>query len=296
MTDQVAEQADESLARSPGDILISAREAHGLTTRQVADQLHLLPRQIEALEANDYQQFNGEIFIKGYLRSYSTVLDMDPELLIQSYMDSRPAIIERIPSANRGSQIQCSAKGHSVQYWSLVAIVIVITVLWIMGASSGDEKTVVVAGSLEVVVDKNINLVSETTPDLVVAPMVVETGSVEESPAVDEVVEPVQRVIVEANAEPETVAIENAAIEGITEDILSFSFAQDCWVEVKDSSGKMIFADLRKANATLELSGIGPFDILLGYASGVTLNYNGEPVKIVVNRTKDSARLTVGKP
>ena len=292
MTDQVAEQADELLADGPGNILTSAREARGLTTRQVADQLHLLPRQVEALEANDYQQFNGEIFIKGYLRSYSTVLDIDPELLIQSYMDSRPAIIEPIPSASRGSQIQYTAKGHSVQYWSLVAIVIVIVVLWIMGAGSGDEETVAVADSLEVVVDKNINLVSKTTLDLVVVPMVVETGSVEESPAVDEVV---QRVIVEANAESEAVAIENAAIESITEDILSFSFAQDCWVEVKDSSGKMIFADLRKANATLELSGIGPFDILLGYASGVTLNYNGEPVKIVVNRTKNSARLTVGK-
>lgn len=293
MTDHLLENSDESSAQGPGNLLVTAREALGLTTRQVADQLHVLPRQVEALEANDYEQFNGEIFIKGYLKSYSTVLGIDFELLMQSYMETRPETFESIPSANRRSQIQQPAKGYSVQYWSLAVVVIVIAVLWIMGSGDNDKEIAIVADSQPVVVDKNINLVSETAAGLAVMPeMVVETGSAEQSPVLADVVEPVQGNVVELDAEPE----ETAAIEHITTDILSFSFAQDCWVEVKDNSETLIFADLRKANSTLQLSGNGPFEILLGYAAGVTLTYNSEPVNVVVNRTNDLARLTVGMP
>jgi len=292
MTDQLPENSDESSTQGPGNLLISAREALGLTTRQVADQLHLLPRQVEALEANDYEQFNGEIFIKGYLRSYSTLLGMDSELLIQSFIDSRPEIIKPIPTANRSSQIQRPAKGYSVQYWSLVAAIIVIAVLWIVSSGDNDDSAMV-ADSPEIVVDKNINLVSEVTTDIVaISGVVVESESIEPSLVEADMIEPAKAAVVEADAKSEGAA----ALEEITADILSFSFAQDCWVEVKDNSGTLIFADLRKANSTLQLSGNGPFDILLGYAAGVTLTYNSEPINVVVNRTNDLARLTVGMP
>ncbi len=293
MTDQVADMIDELLAPGPGNILTNARQDRGLTVREVADKLHLLPRQVEALEANDYQQFNGEIFCKGYLKAYATLLDIDAEPLIAAYMESRPATMESAPTARPRAQIQRPAKGHSIQYWSLAATVLVIIVLWLMGSGDNDEVLVTVAETPEVVVDKNIDIAVEASSDTSLTPEFEMTVADESSPIIEQTAqpdEPEEPAVVELPEQPKSLSI-----DGNTEDTLRFSFTQDCWVEVKDGSGKMIFADLRRANDTLELNGVGPFNVLLGYAPGVTLDYNGEPVNVVVNRKKDSARLLVGE-
>ena len=281
MTDQVVDKTDGFSTPGPGNILANARQDSGLSVREVADKLHLLPRQVKALEANDYQQFNGDIFCKGYLKSYAILLGIDPEPLITSYKESRPATIEPIPTARPKSQIQRPAKGYSVPYWSLAAVVIVIVVLWIIDSGSDDAAPGVI-DSPEVVVDNNVNIVPGPDPD----------PALELEPAVTENIEPQSEPVVAAEEQAKQ---QEPVLELNTEDTLIFSFTQDCWVEVEDVTGKMIFADLRKANQILELSGVGPFKVLLGYAPGVTLSYNDEPVAVVVNQNKDSARLTVGE-
>ncbi|KKK89849.1 hypothetical protein LCGC14_2728960, partial [marine sediment metagenome] len=55
LVDNTAMMTNGESKQSPGTLLISAREKLGLTQRQVAEKLHLLPRQVEALETNDYQ-------------------------------------------------------------------------------------------------------------------------------------------------------------------------------------------------------------------------------------------------
>ena len=101
----------------------------------------------------------------------------------------------------------------------------------------------------------------------------------EPSPAVTENIEPQSEPVVAAEEQAKQ---QEPVLELNTEDTLIFSFTQDCWVEVEDVTGKMIFADLRKANQILELSGVGPFNVLLGYAPGVTLSYNDEPVLVIL--------------
>ena len=44
-----------------GSTLRSAREAKGLTTRQLADMTHLLVQQIEALEREDFSRIAAPI-------------------------------------------------------------------------------------------------------------------------------------------------------------------------------------------------------------------------------------------
>ncbi|ARN76036.1 helix-turn-helix domain-containing protein [Oceanicoccus sagamiensis] len=297
MSDQVADMIDELLTPGPGNMLTNAREQRGLTTRQVAEQLHLLPRQIEALEANDYHQFNGEIFCKGYLKSYATLLELDPEPLIKAYIDSRPDNVTPIPTAKPRAHIQRPHKGRSVQYWSLAATVVVIGLLWLLG-SGGEEETVTVTETPEVVVDKNIAIVDQTEQPSLVEPVADETAELAVAVAPLEVEAQVEaEVDVEPVEVTEPVPVADVAAEEsqVAESALNLTFSEDCWVEVKDGSDTMIFADLRRAGSSLELTGEPPFNVLLGYAPGVTMTYNGEPVAVVVNRKKDSARLFVGE-
>jgi cytoskeleton protein RodZ len=74
---------------------------------------------------------------------------------------------------------------------------------------------------------------------------------------------------------------------------LSFTFSADCWVEVRDGDNQKIFASMQRAQERLELQGKPPFRITLGYAPGVALSYNSQPVTID-SRNSNVAKLVLG--
>lgn len=65
----------------PGESLRLAREAAGLTTKEVADSLNLLLTNIEAIEINQYDRIAG-IFIRGYVKNYARFLGLDADALV----------------------------------------------------------------------------------------------------------------------------------------------------------------------------------------------------------------------
>jgi cytoskeleton protein RodZ len=66
----------------PGALLREARERLGLSIADAAAHTKLAPRQIEALEADDYQHLPEMAFVRGFVRSYAKLLQLDvPPLL-----------------------------------------------------------------------------------------------------------------------------------------------------------------------------------------------------------------------
>ena len=81
----------------------------------------------------------------------------------------------------------------------------------------------------------------------------------------------------------------------IGDEELQFEFTEDCWVEVFDTEGGILFQDLMRRHQSVSLVGAGPFQIRLGYAPGVTLAYNGEPVPLAPHTRNNVALLVVGQ-
>jgi cytoskeleton protein RodZ len=79
------------------------------------------------------------------------------------------------------------------------------------------------------------------------------------------------------------------------DDRLAFSFTEDCWVEVQSASGERLYSDLSRAGSELDLVGDGPFRILLGYAPGAELSFNGEPVPLGPHTRNNVATLVLGQ-
>jgi cytoskeleton protein RodZ len=77
-------------------------------------------------------------------------------------------------------------------------------------------------------------------------------------------------------------------------DRLNLHFSADCWVEIKDRDNKVLVAMLKRADEQLQIEGRGPFKVLLGFAPGVEMAYNGRPVDIDVPNGARAARLIVG--
>ncbi len=65
--------------------LVAAREAKGLTLAVVARKLRLSIATLQALESGRYEDLPEPIFVRGYLRSYARLLEMDEELLVAEY-------------------------------------------------------------------------------------------------------------------------------------------------------------------------------------------------------------------
>lgn len=77
-------------------------------------------------------------------------------------------------------------------------------------------------------------------------------------------------------ASPETEA--GAVINGE----ISMTFTGDCWVEVRDGKGELIYSNLKRLGETLTLDGQVPLEAKLGNGNVVSLSYNGKPVSFRV--------------
>src|SRR5262244_3600486 len=66
----------------PGARLRAARENAGLSLDQAAQQLKLAPRQVQALEDEDFAHLPGRTFTRGFVRNYARLLNLDPEELL----------------------------------------------------------------------------------------------------------------------------------------------------------------------------------------------------------------------
>ena len=77
-------EAPEAQAPAPtaGMILMQAREAAGLTIDDVAMQLKLAPRQVVAIERDDFANLPGRTFIRGFVRNYARLLKLDTDAVL----------------------------------------------------------------------------------------------------------------------------------------------------------------------------------------------------------------------
>ncbi|HSQ80458.1 MAG TPA: RodZ domain-containing protein [Casimicrobiaceae bacterium] len=77
-----------------GTALKAAREAAGLSLDAVAQQLRLAPRQVQALEDDDYQRLPGRTFVRGFARNYARFVHLDPEGVLAKLpaADAAPAL------------------------------------------------------------------------------------------------------------------------------------------------------------------------------------------------------------
>ena len=81
-----------------GARLRSAREARGLTTLQAAEKLHVEPRILEALEAENFAALGAAVYVRGHLRRYADLVGEQPGELQGLYSAATPAPdLRRIP-------------------------------------------------------------------------------------------------------------------------------------------------------------------------------------------------------
>jgi cytoskeleton protein RodZ len=114
---------------SIGEKLRSAREAQGKTIQEASAATRVKSNYLEALEAERFGELGGNVYAKGFIRSYAGYLGLDPAPLLEEYRQERPEtpVFERAPRALSGLGLERSRRTPSS--WVVVAIVFVSIVL-----------------------------------------------------------------------------------------------------------------------------------------------------------------------
>jgi len=76
---------------------------------------------------------------------------------------------------------------------------------------------------------------------------------------------------------------------------LHLQFNADCWTSVTDGNGKVLFSAIKRKGDSLDLTGKPPFAVRLGFARGVQVSYNGQPVDVAPFTSGETARLKLGQ-
>lgn len=135
------------MRQTPGEFLRLAREGKKISIKQAAEETHITSRHITAIEADNFGVFPGETYTMGFLRSYATYLDVDPEKVLQLYKGSQISEKESPIEELTRPTVQTS---DYIQKYSrvlvFVALLIGIILVSILFVNRAPERNAVVNG------------------------------------------------------------------------------------------------------------------------------------------------------
>jgi cytoskeletal protein RodZ len=73
-----------------GTMMKHAREARGVSLREIADVTRISVSALEALERNDVSSLPGGIFSRSFVRSYASEVGLDPEEAVGAFIAQFP--------------------------------------------------------------------------------------------------------------------------------------------------------------------------------------------------------------
>lgn len=272
-------------SETAGEVLRKKRENIGLSIEHIANQLNLDSKLIELLEKNDYEKFNIETYLKGYLRAYAKALELDDDVVINLYKQTNP---EKTPEIlpNVKPKVQRNSADRSVKLFSyIIGITIALSILvWY-------QKKFLVQPSEENLKIANIKIRENTNINGVdIAYKIINHTNYWQWPinkagknyeSDNNELELVESEKVQDEIENITDTNENSAYNiQQSNDTLVLNLTGDSWIEIYDREGNRLFLDLARGGKNYIVNGDSPFDILLGAANEVSIEFNGSSVDI----------------
>lgn len=127
------------MATGIGETLRHARHQYGVTLADAAAETRVRESYLAALEEEDFAALGGDVYVKGFLRSYARYLGLDPEPLVAAYRRDYERDDEPTPLAQQPVAPMSGARQPGVAVVAGLALVVVI-VLAAIGLATGDQE------------------------------------------------------------------------------------------------------------------------------------------------------------
>lgn len=305
----VGEQLDaanlhEASVPSLGQQLAARRQAEGWTIEQVAAQLKLAPRQIEAMESDRLDALPGTVVARGFIRTYARLLKMDPAPLLATTAADTPSPIDSIrkqrPLSAPFSETRLpSMHTRTALPKAVVGLLLVLVLgggIWsaqqfnwlsalpgpLLGAlgtgSSPDAAPVPAVPEVEAMV------VAPVEPP---APQAVTAAAQTDLPLVAPLpVEPDAPQVATAVPTPAPAAVAGS-------NLLHLSLSQDSWIEIKRQDKSVLVSRLAKAGTTESFEIVEPVSLVVGNVAGVEASLRDVPLDLKSVTSTNVARINL---
>ncbi len=278
---------------TPGDYMQQARLALDLSIEAVAARLKISPANLLALESDQFEKLPGETFVRGYIRAYAKLLGIDCDAALANYEDYLRALRDTTVQVTRNkdaenTSIPLSRRRQIAVALTAIVIVVVLSVVFSLsdsGELSLGANTALIGDEQSRSVEPGVLPNESLSRDLGENTQLIDDTATSQKTAV-EVISDAQEVKAQAAA---TIAPEKPI-----DDQLLLSFSSECWVEVADARGDVLFTDIKQAGESLSLEGKAPFNVMLGDVRSVNIALNGEPVIITPKNKGKALRFEVG--
>ena len=287
----VGDDSAVALEQPVGEQLRQAREALGLQVGDIAQTLKLGTRQVEALESGDWQHLPGQTFIRGFVRNYARLVQVDsaPLMLQLDAVLEKPAdnlaIQDSRPASMPQSGGTASRRDRMVVLIGAILVVLASLIYFLIPADLGPLHDGVQA-LLNSMSRKEVPAPAPAAP---VADPVFPPGATPQQIMNPQALAPAETappppVAAQADVAPATVA---------TAPQMRFLFDKESWLEVRDRDNKVVFSQRLAAGTEQVLSGQGPLSLTIGYAPGVKVFWHGQAIDLAPHTKGDVARLVL---
>ena len=311
---------------NPGETLRQARENNGWTLAEVALKLNLTASSLSNLETGAFDKLPGHTFARGYIRAYAKLLGMDQASLVREFdlytgTDANGSNVHSLGRIEEPVRVS-----HTIL--RIVSLLLLIAVIgggfiWWQDQTSMRAKDLVGLAPEHVEVEgadgtTRIHPIDEPEDQAVAeaavegqAPVATESAPEQSAttalalpsapaaapltPAATPLTQPAPAPAVAAPVAPAVAPATPAAAPAAGAGKVSVQYTADCWTQVTDATGKVLFGGLKRKGENLEVSGKSPLTLRLGYARGAQVSYNGQPVDIAPFTSGETARLKLGQ-
>lgn len=282
----IDKQSETEEVVSFGEALRSAREQASYSLAFVTSQTHLKAEIIEALEQEKFDELSGDVFIRGYIRTYTKLLELDAEPLIAAYEKSKPAKPQAVATVVAQPRRKRRTMGvDPVVIWSTAAVVIISIGLlvswWTHESTEAPVQLTEVADKFEdplpleesasdrgAIADHQVGL-GNVSPEIDSS---LQTPSVISKP----ISQPAEQVVQRARVEE--LAIEAPLSGGNVDKVrIIVRYNEESWTEIFDARKRRLLHGLIQPGAVRIISGQAPLNVFLGNSPGVELEINGKP-------------------
>lgn len=279
----------------PGNLLQQARTDLRLTQEEVAKRLHLATRQIQGLEEDDYSGLPGATYVRGYLRSYASLLGLDPETVLNAHtqLTAKPVISTDFSTITPQKQI--TSHHHQIRFVTYVVSIIVIglAIAWWQSRNAILPSPIPLASTTTPATEASPadnTAVSASDPSMAGPATQTNMAAPAQPPAIKPVEPPVQPVVPVIATPVTPPVLPNAPRVHFV-----LHADQDAWVDIRDARQVKLLYETVAAGRSVPLEGVAPISIYLGNPAGTRIELDGAPVDIERHRRGLTARFTLGE-
>jgi cytoskeleton protein RodZ len=292
--------ADAALAATPGATLAAARAATGLSIAEVAEQMRISPRQVEAIESDRYAELPGAVFVRGFVRNYARLLKLDPVPLLHALESELGGEVPLRAHEIAGTLPETVRRSHGRWWLALIAIVVGVAGAaavyeWWRGRSGADAPAQSSSAPREVPSALRAPTAAGTPSALESIPLAPERvadtpggGGGEAGSSAGAAAGPREAPTPATAAE--TAPSKPAPVGTVRVDVV---FVADTWIELRDGEGTVQFSGTGVAGSTRSFEAHAPVSMVVGNAQGVRITYNGRPFDVASHATRNIARFTL---